>query len=167
MNGKNGEKIKLYLVIALSVIFVISFYFRFIQAKVKETETGHSPEPPPARAEILVPRIDPSLLRNTRARETLTDNGPEEILRDIFIPAFSFLKSSKKPGQPEPALPPQPLPSYRLSGTIVGRESAIAVIDNRFLRPGDSIGEYRVARIGEKDVLLESGERKILLEILK
>lgn len=166
MAGKNSEKIKLYLVIGLSMIFVISFYFRFIQTKAEKVETGYSPEIPPAR--LNMPRLDPSLLEEDQRPKPEVRDEWQTVMRDIFSPVLSLSRPSKQGRSQQPGSTiSKPLPSFKLNGTIVGRERSIAIIDNRFFRLGDRIGEYRVANIGEKNVLLESGNGKILLEILK
>jgi len=166
MAVKSGEKIKIYLIIALSIIFVISFYFRFIQANVKEAEPSDSPQIPPDR--LIIPKIDPALLQDIQDKDPKTSDESQTAMRDIFSPVRAPSRPAKEKHlqQPEPAAPTS-LPSFKLKGTIVGQERSIAIIDNQFLRPGDWIGGYRVARIGKKNVLLDSGDRKILLEILK
>ena len=58
-------------------------------------------------------------------------------------------------------------PTFRLRGTIVGGERPLAIIDDRFVRVGDRIGDYNVIRIRKKDVLLMSDRTKLHLEIQK
>lgn len=163
---KSGEKIKIYLIIALSIIFVISFYFRFIQANVKEAETIDSPKIPPDR--LIIPKIDPALIQDVQDQDSNTSDESQTALRDIFSPVQAHSRPAKETPlqKPEPSAP-TPLPSFKLKGTIVGQKGSIAIIDNQFLRSGDWIGGYRVAKIGKKNVLLNSGDRTILLEILK
>ena len=166
MGVKGGEKIKIYLVIALSIIFVISFYFRFIQANVKKAEPVDPPQIPPAR--LVIPKIDSNLLQDDQIQDSKTSAESQSVLRDIFSPIQPPESPAKKtPLQQTETVAPKPLPSFKLKGTIVGQGGSIAIIDNSFLRCGDWIGGYRVAKIGKKDVLLDSGDRTILLEILK
>jgi type II secretory pathway component PulC len=166
MAGKNSEKIKVYLVIALSMIFIISFYFRFIQAKTGKGEPVPSPETPLQK--LHLPRLDPSLLQDASSPKA-GDNGEiRTVMRDIFFPPAVSSRASNEGqlGQPEPA-DSNSLPSFQLMGTIVSKERSIAIIDNQFFRRGDRIGEYRITTIGKKKVWLDSGERKIELEMLK
>ena len=166
MAVKGGEKIKIYLVIALSIIFVISFYFRFIQANVKEAEPVDSPQIPSAR--LIIPKIDPALLQDDQIQDSKTGDESQTVMRDIFSPIQSPESPAKKtPLQQPETVAPKTLPSFKLKGTIVGQGRSIAIIDDHFLRSGDWIGRYRVAEIGKKNVLLDSGDRTILLEILK
>ena len=199
MVGKKGEKIRIVLVIALSVVFMISLYFRFIHAKVKATEAGRSHksspgllnqpvadqgnvnrnipnrlegmgiEPLPANSELAIPRINSSLLQETPDIEPTVNDDLKTVIRDIFMPLEDRsrpLKETEDP-QPEPESSiPRPLPSFKLRGTIVGKKGSIAIINDQFLRQGDWIGEFQVAEIGKKDVLLDSGDQKIILEIL-
>jgi hypothetical protein len=163
---KGGEKIKIYLVIALSIIFVISFYFRFIQANTNESKLSVHPQIPSAR--LNIPKIDPVLLRDTQDQNVKISDESQTVLRDIFSPVHTPSRAAEKKDLPQSEpVAPTPLPSFRLKGTIVGPKGSIAIIDNQFLRSGDRIGRYRVAKIGKKNVLLDSGDRTILLEILK
>lgn len=166
MAVKSGEKIKIYLIIALSIIFIISFYFRFIQANAKEAKTSDSPQILPER--LVIPKIDPALLQDDQDQDAETNDEPQTVMRDIFSPSLPPASPAKeKPLQQPEKVKEKPVPLFKLKGTIVGREGSIAIIDNRFLRSGDWIEGYRVAKIGKKNVLLDSGDRKIILEILK
>ena len=61
----------------------------------------------------------------------------------------------------------KPLPSLRLKGTIVGGERPIAIVNDTFLRTGDEIDGFKVVWIGTKAIVIEAGERKLALEMLK
>lgn len=166
MAVKRGEKRKIYIAMVLSGIFVVSFYFRFIHANAKEVKPSDPPQIPSAR--LVIPKIDPALLQDDQIQDSKTSAESQTVLRDIFSPILPPESPTKETplGQPE-TVTPKPIPSFKLKGTIVGQEGSIAIIDNRFLRSGDWIGGYRVAKIGKKNVLLDSGDRTILLEILK
>lgn len=186
MADKKGEKIKIMVVVALSLILVISFYFRFIHTS--PASPGVQQDPAKGRGEIPI---------RTGGRDLHPSDGPGErdmpgrhragtpeveefipglpgnlqtVVRDIFMPLVSGPRPSQEPAleekKPEPSIP-KPPPSFKLRGTIVGKESSIAIIDDRFLRQGDWIGEFQVAEIRKKDVLLDSGDRTIILEIMK
>jgi IS30 family transposase len=117
-------------------------------------------------------------MQNARWREPPVNESLPVVLRDIFAPLKSPkkvksrptapLKSRKKarrrPTEQKPSRPP---PSLKLRGTIVGGQRPIAIINDQFVRIGDWIGEYRVVRIGKTEVLLNSGDRKIELEMVK
>ena len=186
MAGKTGEKIKKALVIVLSIILVISFYFRIIHKRVREKEGARSGTPavprggydrpkyrgisPPSGPDGLnTPEINIARLQEIQDLKPGVSDNLRTVIRDIFMPLVSGSGVSKvtdTQSGPEPSMP-KPPPSYKLRGTIVGKKGSIAIIDNQFLRQGDWIGEFRVAAIGKKEVLLDSGNQKIVLEILK
>jgi hypothetical protein len=51
-------------------------------------------------------------------------------------------------------------------GVIVGGGDPIAIINGQFVRTGERIGKYKVAMIGEKKVVLQSGNRMAELKLL-
>ncbi len=53
-----------------------------------------------------------------------------------------------------------------LKGTIVGGKRPIAIINDRFVRMGDRIGDYQVVEIDKDRVTLRSGIYEIVLEVL-
>ena len=164
MAGKKSEQIKRYIVIGLALVLVISLYFRFIHAKVK-----NSADPVPSAlplAPLNIPLIKWKNQQNAQSPESHDHNYLQDFVRDIFSPLKPPVTTKNQTKKQEP---PQekPAPTFKLKGTIVGGKNPIAIIDNQFVRTGDSIGEYRVARIGKKEVLLDSGDKKITLEILK
>jgi len=181
MAQKKGEKIKLVLVTALSLVLLFSFYFRFIHAKVKATEMDSSSASPSGSGmasssplailkKLPIPKGIPADLQRLPDYNPAIPDDLHTVIRDIFLP----LASNSKPATgveavvKEQAPPiPKPPPSFKLRGTVVGKETSMAIIDDQFLRQGDWIGEFRVAEIRKKDVLLESGDQKIVLEILK
>jgi hypothetical protein len=168
MAGKGAEKIKLYLIISLSIIFVVSFYFRFIHAKMKDNRVSPKTSPQlSALPKLLLPKLTNSSLREVENLDTLFKDNDLQAIRDIFFPLTEAATNTapvEKPTEPELIINE---PSMILKGTIVGKNSSIAIIDNQFLREGDQIGEFFVEDIGKKDVLLSSGDRIIRLEILK
>jgi hypothetical protein len=186
MAGKKGDKIKIVFVIVLSMILVISFYFRFIHAKVKDKEGlmnnpsaeqrdmhnrpgGPGRKPLTAYGGLNIPKINIAALQKIQDLKPAVNDDLQTVIRDIFIPIVSSSIPSKAietQSEPEPSVP-KPPPSFKLRGTIVGKRGSIAIIDDRFLRKGDWIGEFQVAEIRKKNVLLDSGDQKITLEILK
>jgi hypothetical protein len=84
--------------------------------------------------------------------------------RDIFLPAKP-LKSVKV--KPAAKIPPKPAPKLKLRGTVVGADEPIAIIDDQFIRTNDSIAGYKVIWIGPKMVVLDSGEKKLILELMQ
>jgi type II secretory pathway component PulC len=55
--------------------------------------------------------------------------------------------------------------SLKLKGVIVGANHSLAIINDKFVRTGERINGYRVIRIGEKEVLLRSGNKTVKLRL--
>lgn len=162
MQGKKGEQIKVYIVIGLALVAAIVGYFSFIHKKPTR-DADRTPSTAPI-ARFDVPQVEMKNTRNARWREPPVNESLPVVLRDIFAP----LKSPKKVQRRRTAQKPsKPLPSLKLRATIVGGKRPIAIINDQFVRIGDWIGEYKVVRIGKKEVLLDSGNRKIELEMVK
>jgi hypothetical protein len=160
MKKTGSEKIKLYIVIMLSIVLVISFYFRFIHAKVDENrKTGSIAS---SVQSIDLPRVTRETTEkdpvNTPDRRTLS----ERAIRDIFLPLHSM---EKDPVAVRENNTTKRVPAFKLRGTITGEDGAIAIIDGNFFRQGDYVEEYRVVYIGEKHVWLEANGVKVKLEL--
>jgi len=163
MPGKKGDQIKIYMVIGLALVLVIAGYFRFMHKKATG-DANRTPSTVPL-AKLDVPQVGITMPQNAQRIE-LPVNGPlRAVIRDIFAPLKSPPKAESQPTKEEPS---KPIPSLKLKGTIVGGRRPIAIINDQFVGLDDWIGEYKVVRIGKKEVLLDSGDEKIKkLEILK
>jgi hypothetical protein len=159
METAKREKLKLYGVLVLVVVFVAMGYFRFFYTPKKPAPTAAaSPsEMQLALTEFTDPRpslggitADPVTARRSR------------IIRDIFS-SGEFVHADKT--TEEKQAPPVP-PTFSLKGTIVAGRHPIAVINNRFVRAGDHIEGYRVMKIDKKNVWLESGSHRVKVETL-
>ena len=164
MEAGKKEKIKLYLVIGLAFILMLSLFFRFVKHGNKGIEVEASQRSPDSR--YITPDLESAKAPDSRAPRAKAELNEDlqSLIRDIFKPMETSPKASdKSPGLEAP----KPLASLNLKGTIVGKKGSIALIDDQFLRPGDWIGGYKVTSIGKKEVLLDSGDQKIRLEIMK
>ena len=162
MPEKKSESIKIYIVIGLALVLVIVGYFRFIR-KPPANATIESP----SVATAVQPDVHSILKKSPQSdtwRKSPTAESLRPIVRDIFVPLKSLKKTDIRPVDQSP---PIPRPSFDLRGTIVGSGKPIAIINDRLVRAGDSIGEYKVVRIGKTKVLLDSGKERIALEMLK
>ena len=160
--SKKSDLIRVYIVIGLTLVLVVSAYFRFIHGKTKNNETLTPSTDLVSQLNIPVMKIkDPE---NHQGTKNPDNSYLQVILRDIFSPVSVPQVKESKPREPEP---PKPAPSFKLKGTIVGGKKPIAIIDDQFVRTGEWIGEYEVAWIGKKEVVLKAGNRNITLEILK
>jgi len=164
MTENKTNKIKNYIVIGLAGVLAVSVYFRFIHGKVGGSQ-DFSPSPPVAQ--LAVPQVNANIpIKPKRPRLTVGDHLPASI-RDIFSPLNSSPGTESLPEENEEVRPDPPPPSFTLKGTIVGGRNPIAIIDGQFVRPGDWVGEYRVVKIGKKEVFLDSDYGQVVLEILK
>ena len=162
MAGTKADKIKIYMVIALSMVLIINGYFRFFHGKGSGPKDGTPSGLTPVQFEI--PKISPEIPPDPQTPGSVNLEPVQALMRDIFSPLNATPAGEMKTRKKKDSAPP---PAMRLKGIVVGGENPVALIDDRFVRKGDWIGEYRVVRIEKKAVLLDSGERKILLELLK
>ena len=156
----------------LSVTLMGSVYFRFVRGKVQPERlrtTAVSPRP----AQPL-PKIDLKNLRIANNPQSGPDDPLMRTIRDIFKPLASSLTDLGPlglagPAQEDTALPAKPdaTATFQLKGTIVGGKIPMALIDDQFVRPGDEIHGCKVVHIGKKTVLLDSGDKKFTLELMK
>lgn len=164
MPDLRSEKIKLYIVIVLVIVSAVVAYFRFFY---KETAPLAKPSPAAvAPGQFKIPAIQ---IKDVLARRRQTMPKYEladAIIRDIFEPSKSLEKSSPQvPGQ-NPDVP-EAIPSFRLKGTIMGGGNPVAIVNDQFVRLGERIDEFKVIRISENAVLLDSGEKEIRLELVQ
>jgi hypothetical protein len=165
MLGKNTERIKIYVVIGLSLVFGAVGYFRFFYKKAEaDVQASQQAEEP---SKIDLSSIQPIVHGRKQLNQEISTETFQPIARDIFAPLIS-LKRANLPGiqssNKEKQKPPPPL---RLKGTIVGGERPIAIVNDTFLRTGDEIDGFKVVWIGAKAIVMEAGERKLVLEMLK
>lgn len=171
MAAEKREKIKLMIIIGLSVVFVAIAYFRFMPRKGSSAVAA--PAALVADPQVAIPRVE--------IKNRPIDPGPRSsdvvmrrfVKRDIFAPLNIPLpeKVEKNPSEQKPAKkpPPEPTsrPSFILGGTIVGGDKPIAIINNHFVHTGDSISGFKVVRIGKFEVQLASKNKTIRLEMIE
>lgn len=171
MAAEKREKIKLMIIIGLSVVFVATAYFRFMPRKGSSAVAA--PAALVADPQVAIPRVE--------IKNRPIDPGPRSsdvvmrrfVKRDIFAPLNIPLpeKVEKNPSEQKPAKkpPPEPTsrPSFILGGTIVGGDKPIAIINNHFVHTGDSISGFKVVRIGKFEVQLASKNKTIRLEMIE
>jgi hypothetical protein len=182
VSKSKNETLKLYVVIGLSFVFAVALYFRFIHKKPENDAA--SPKPSVIHlAQFNIPQIKPeNFLKNAQHDEPMVQESPPVLIRDVFAPLVPLTKTKplksvskkapsksppKKASQPTKQEPLQPPPSLELKGTIVGGAKSVAIINDQFVRLGDWIDEYQVVWIGQKDVLLDSGRRKLELKLVE
>ena len=174
MAKEKNEQIKIYVVMGLAVVLLIMAYFRFVREK-------ENPDEAPAIAtasfvDLDIPEIRPISPQEARSLEPVGYEYPQTIIRDIFssltVPRkLENRHEEQHEAQHEEQYEEQSesdlIQTLKLTGTIVGGSKPVAIIDGQFIHDGDWIGDYRVARIGNKDVLLVSNNKRITLEMIK
>ena len=162
MAEKKPERVKIYLIIGLSIVLLVVVYFRFFHKK-----TTHAAVPVPYKASVArlaVPQVDLPLSQKGEGPKREARAQARALPRDIFEPAKA---PPQRETQPRPQEPARPTMSLELKGTIIGGENAIAVINDRFVHTGDKIGEYQVVTISKEEVVLTSDTHNMVLKVLK
>jgi hypothetical protein len=169
--AEKREKIKLMIVIGLSVVFAAIAYFRFRPPKASSAVAA--PTASVSDSQVAIPRVEIKHHQIDPAPTTSDLTMQQFVKRDIFtpihIPLPEKVKKKRVKQQPSRKPPPEPTsrPSFKLGGTIVGGDNPIAIINNRFVRAGDSISGFKVIRIGKFGVQLASKNKSIRLEMIE
>ena len=163
MPKKTADQLKIYVVIGLSLAFALVGYLRLIHGKTEPEATNPNPSNSTG-PEFKTQIVKPITWQQTDWHSRLASEPLRPIDRDIFKPT-KRLKASKL--RPSKVLPPQPEPKLKLRGTVVGGERPIAIIDDQFIRKDEWIAGYKVVWIGKKRVVLHSGQKKMVLEMLQ
>lgn len=162
MPKKTADQIKMYIVIGLSLALALVGYLRLIHGKT-EPEATNSSATDSTTPEFETQIVEPVAWQQVDWHARLAAEPERPLKRDIFLPAID-LKSRKS--KPLKAKSPVLIPKLKLRGTVVGGEKPIAIINDKFIRKGEWIAGYKVIWIGEKRVVLNSGENKLILELL-
>ncbi len=159
------EKIKFWIVIGLALIMVTVAYFQFWHKK------GSAAPDKLAAAPSQTGHVATDTTSDRQSDERVYDRPTAVALpsvkRDIFRPvripsAVPSRTNKNKPAKSKPT----PVPKFKLSGTIVSGGESIAIINDRFLRTGDSIAAFKVVRIETDKVHLVSGIKNIELKMI-
>ena len=158
------ERIKVYIVIGLAFVAMVVAYFRFIHEKpaTEEDATLTAPSTQSTIPQMATTNLDELL--SCPAPGTVGDKPLDVLIRDVFTPLQLPVMAARQTTQQEPQ---KPVPVFELRGTIVGGARPMAIINDQFVRTDDVIYEYKVVSIGKTSVLLDSGKRKIELEMMK
>jgi len=165
MPSDKRAKIEFLIVIGLALVLVTMAYFRFWHKK-------RIPAPDRPVAASSQTESTPTETARHRQSDERIDARPldialQSIERDIFRPlkmpsAAAGRTKKNKPAKPKPA----PVPDFKLGGTIVSGGEPIAIINDRFLRTGDTIAAFKVVRIEKDKVQLVSGTKNIELKMI-
>jgi hypothetical protein len=165
MPSDKSEKIKFWIVIVLVLVMVIVAYFRFWHKKGSAAPDRFAAQPARTQPVATATTID-------RQPDDPTPDRPPEVAlppvkRDIFRPLKLPSAPAGRPRKIRPAKsPPARVPNFKLGGTIVSGKESIAIINDRFLRTGDTIEAFKVVRIENNKVQLVSGIKNIELKMI-
>ena len=163
MPGKNTERIKIYVVIGLSLVFGMVGYFRFFfkkaEADVKPIEQVEVP------SKIDLSSVQPIIQGRKQLSKELSTESFQPISRDIFTPLTTPKRADVSKMQSMNKEKQKPHPRLRLKGTIVGGERPIAVGSlGRRRSPEDSARRRADDRIVNHQHLTTGGRRSVAAE---
>lgn len=154
--SQKTEKIKLIAVAALAVVFVATAYFRFF--------AGSSPSA--RRASDPAPAALPAIAANA---STETTEVPKAIPVPAKAPGAVYqtpIRDIFKPPVPPPADEPEVVSRMTFKGAILHGGQSVAIIDDAYYHVGDTIGEYEIVSISEKNVRFDSPRGHVTLEMV-
>ena len=164
MAEKKNNRVKIYITIGLAIVLIVNGYFRFIHARIKKSGKPSTPQPSLARVDI--PKIL-TKLQQFKQSESDRFHVLQYAVKDIFAESIRPAPANPAREEKEIEKTPEPPPPMTLKGTIVGGKRPIAIINDRFVRMGDRIGDYQVVEIDKDIVKLSSGNNEIVLTVLK
>lgn len=150
------EQIKTYIVIGLVILALVVAYFRFFY---KKGDTQAAPAASTAlTAQITAPQVSKNIRPAGGKEKMQAEASFSPVARDIFAPLIIPSTTAPQPGALDQDMAVTKMaPNLSLDGTIVGRSKRLAIINGRFVRQGEMIGEYKVVSIGKKMVRLSLG----------
>jgi hypothetical protein len=161
MAKSKSEKIKIYIVIILLFVASIVAYFRYVHKKngTKKDIAGLS------QKQV---KLDVSQIQKTKPKRLqpvkLTENGPLRMnIRDIFKPVQIPTEPEQRLQAEQISEPPDIL---ELKGVIMGGKQPMAIINDKFVRIGEKIGEYVIISIDANEVFLKSRGHEKVLQVL-
>jgi hypothetical protein len=163
MSEKKSERVKICLIVILSMVLIVVVYFRFFHKK-----TTHAAVPARYKAQVarlVVPQVQLPNVQTAKKPEGAVPESNRAVTRDIFKPLKA--PPPQKDVQQLEQKPSKPTVSLKLKGTILGGEQPIAVINDQFVHTGDWIAEYQVVRIAKDEVVLSSDAHQMVLQVLK
>lgn len=163
MAEKKSERVKIYLIVALSIVLLVVVYFRFLHKK-----KTHAAVPARYKAQVarlVVPQVQLPNAPRAKHPEGAVPESKLAMIRDIFKPLKT--PPPKKDIQQAKQKPSKPTVPLKLKGTILGGDKPIAVINDRFVHTGDWIADYQVVSIAKDEVLLTSQAHQMVLTVLK
>lgn len=155
-----SEKHKAYVLIVMVAIAALVAYVRFFRDSAPSMDT---PPPAESKAQAAGPvewqRHGSESLSGNRAA-TLQ---PVEQIRNLFAPVGPL---PNLPNTHDPESIVQTNEALTLNGTVIGGDTAMAIINNRFIRQGQMVGGFQVEKITHDRVYLLSGDHRKVLDVM-
>ncbi len=170
MPEKNSERIKVYIVLGLTLVLVFVVYTRFSHKKGTGDEDQMLSTVSPSSLEV--PQVELNASQTAPLHRLSVQESARAPARDIFTPPGLSAKAAGQAGQSSQkshhlgTREAMSRASLKLRGVMRGGDRPVALINDRFVHTGDRINEYKVISIGVKEVLLDSGMQTVRLRIL-
>jgi hypothetical protein len=161
--GADIEKVKRYLVVILACIALVVAYVRFFKKDSVAVATDTAGKAAAAGLDSTALMNKLSGTKPIRFSVEKTAHEFQEDIRDIFEPARSLIRNS---GPAPEEIVTAPEIDLELKGIISGGDHPVAIINQEFLRTGDTIGGYRLEQITPRNVILVSGKKTKVLELM-
>jgi hypothetical protein len=156
-----SEKQKIYVLVVAVAIAALVAYLRFFRDPAPQAVTppGAEAQATPLADGSAARRLDPAAGRAHR----MSALQPAGEIRDLFAPVGPL------PHQPlaqAPTTAMQPNEVLTLDGTVTDGDTAMAIINNRFFRQGQTVAGFRVEKITHDRVYLLSGDHRKVLDVM-
>ena len=165
-------KVQVPIAIGLACVFVIVLVWRFYPRQSVEgiPASSEDAESPPVEISLgdlrrLVADLQPDDVAHVTAQPTLP-----QLVRNPFRWRVEDIPHRRKGGSAEPAEVPaedntlsellqtvareESLKSLSLLGTCIAGETGIALVNGRYVRPGDAIAGFTVREIREREIVV-------------
>lgn len=155
-----SEKHKFYFLIVMAFVAGLIAYYRFFRT----ADTGGKQKPVAEISDQQSGPIPTSLAPQKGKNPIKAENnhGRRTISRNIFEPAAPLTAVP-----PPTSSPAQKAPlDMTLSGTIIGGDLSMAIINNQFVRQGQMVGQYKITRISPDKVYLSSKDDQLCLSVI-
>jgi hypothetical protein len=119
---------------------------------------------------IAVCLFSPGVEKSWAAPEETVDKSPSPGGRNPFAYPAKILKEmalTKKPEGKPGAEAPTTAKMYTLSGILWTERGGVASINQRILREGETLDEYKVTRIEPGKVVLRKSDEEIILNLFQ
>jgi len=154
---------------ALEAILVTNgFTYREEEGIIRVIKLGEIVEEKPILVTEVIPlRYAKAEEMKTASQHLLSPSGTMETdVRSNTLVITDVPESIEKIGQLVARLDAG-IPVFNLMGILFAPDNPLAMINNRILKVGETIGDFTVSEIGEDSVTLRRGDQIIILELME